>query len=289
MIKRSRKTTISQQEINEMVAKYRSGMSVKEISHLHQRDAKNCSRFLREAGVQVLTKAKMFDLKKDRIISLYGDGKTAREICQELGASSHSVLSLLKERGIRVRTNVDYLPDISIQHDTIAARYQAGESARDLSHEFNIGLRHLNRILAQKGVKRRSFKEAHQHRVKERMFIPVATYSKWKHNALDRGFEWAMSYEKLEALYLKQNGLCHYTKVPMLTGRRVHKIAHKPTSLSLDRLDATKGYTDDNVVLCCRAINLAKNHWSADEFCDFLSQVALHFNSISRSEDIPTA
>ena len=63
-------------------------------------------------------------------------------------------------------------------------------------------------------------------------------------------FDDNMDYTVLLNLWNKQKGLCYYTNIPMqLTNEIV------PELVSIDRIDSLKGYTEDNIVLCCYIIN----------------------------------
>lgn len=47
-------------------------------------------------------------------------------------------------------------------------------------------------------------------------------------------------------------------------------------ALSIDRIDSSKGYTRDNVVLVCSSINVMKNSHSIDEFINLCRSVVEH-------------
>jgi hypothetical protein len=52
----------------------------------------------------------------------------------------------------------------------------------------------------------------------------------------------------LEELWQKQSGRCYYSDIEMQYNKNEWKI-------SLERIDTSKGYTQDNVVLCCLEFN----------------------------------
>ena len=43
---------------------------------------------------------------------------------------------------------------------------------------------------------------------------------------------------------------------------------------SLDRVDSNKGYTMENVVLCCWAVNVGKNNFPLQTYLDVCKEVA---------------
>lgn len=61
-------------------------------------------------------------------------------------------------------------------------------------------------------------------------------------------------------LYNKQNGLCAYFKIPLIISTE-NKHPLKP---SIDRIDNNKGYTKDNIVLCCLMANMGRNSCNYD-------------------------
>ena len=94
-------------------------------------------------------------------------------------------------------------------------------------------------------------------------------YQYWrrKKGALD----WAPSdvtREHLFELFATQEGRCGWTGITLdLTA------VGKPWSVSLDRLDCSKGYLQGNVMLTCVAANLARNDSTPDEMLAFIKMI----------------
>lgn len=76
-----------------------------------------------------------------------------------------------------------------------------------------------------------------------------------------------VNVEHFAELWNSQNGLCFYTGVPMV------KAALSLFSVSADRRDPKLGYVPGNVVLACKATNLARNSASESEFNDWLTAI----------------
>ena len=91
-----------------------------------------------------------------------------------------------------------------------------------------------------------------------------------KDRAKKKNIEWNLSLGFLLSLWEKQQSKCAYSGVP-LTFEENH-----PHTVSLDRLDSSKAYTEDNVQFVCTIVNYIKQRFSEDAFFDYCSLVAQH-------------
>lgn len=85
-----------------------------------------------------------------------------------------------------------------------------------------------------------------------------------------RNIEVSVTADFLGNMYESQGRRCFYSGMKLLdvrTGRH-------PLSPSVDRIDSSKGYTLDNVVVCAWSINRMKDDMPASEFKPLLQQVA---------------
>lgn len=85
----------------------------------------------------------------------------------------------------------------------------------------------------------------------------------------NKNIEFDITREFLNELWDTQNGKCYYTGIEMI----IIKEGKHPQHPSLDRINSDKGYTKDNVVLCCQSINFAKHSYSKEEFINFLNLI----------------
>ena len=83
------------------------------------------------------------------------------------------------------------------------------------------------------------------------------SFSKYQH--LEEK-EVAITPETLKEIFIEQGGECYWLKIP-LDPYDIFVKSH-PLAISVDRLDNTKGYTRENIVICSRLMNLGKS--SAD-------------------------
>lgn len=86
-----------------------------------------------------------------------------------------------------------------------------------------------------------------------------------KDNARNKNISFDLTKEYINELNAKQNGLCYWYGVKMETSLK----PAFPLQYSLDRIDSSKGYTKDNVVLCSLMANLGKNKTDPDKWIEF--------------------
>lgn len=88
-----------------------------------------------------------------------------------------------------------------------------------------------------------------------------------------RNIDFSISFEDIEMLVKQQDNLCWYSKVPLsLEIGDLNK-------LSIDRIDSSKGYTIDNIVLCTKNINLMKRNLSVLDFHKTVKEIYNNFSS----------
>lgn len=96
-------------------------------------------------------------------------------------------------------------------------------------------------------------------------------FTVWKNNARKRNISFDLTLEQIESMPL----ICHYTGNPLVTE------CNKQNTVSLDRIDSSKGYTLTNVVFCCVYINLMKHTLSYEQFINACNLVSKYNQSSS--------
>ncbi len=81
---------------------------------------------------------------------------------------------------------------------------------------------------------------------------------------MKRGLSWKIPIGYLKSL----PRVCFYTGIELTTLKR------KPNTISLDRLDSSKGYTKKNVVFCTATVNKMKWSLSAKDFIEICKQIS---------------
>ena len=109
-----------------------------------------------------------------------------------------------------------------------------------------------------------------EHRKKEGIKQKERRIRLWQntliHDSKNRNVENTLTVWDVNEMFLNQNGLCYWFKIPLIPSN--HK--KHPQQPSLDRLDRSKGYTKDNVVLSCYSANIGRNENDIETWLEFL-------------------
>lgn len=119
------------------------------------------------------------------------------------------------------------------------------------------------------------------HKEKEKLKYQERKVRLWKNillnNSKSRNCENTLTIDDITEIYNNQNGLCYWFKVPLLPSL----IKKHPQQPSLDRIDNSKGYVKDNVVLCCYAANIGRNETNTEVWAEFTDVM---FNKSTKTE-----
>lgn len=108
----------------------------------------------------------------------------------------------------------------------------------------------------------------------------IRVWHEYKHSAKKRNLEFGITQEELRA-YTKQ--ACHYCGAyeSSSTTHGNGKVVTPETLENsryhyngLDRVDSSKGYTPDNVVVCCKRCNWMKNDMTQPDFLSHIQKIA---------------
>jgi len=105
-------------------------------------------------------------------------------------------------------------------------------------------------------------------------------HTKLKHARRKQGKEWQLTPEILIEIYERQKGICY------LSGKKMtHAMAEgmKDTNISIDRIDPAKGYTKENISLCCVRANLIKHTLTNSELKDWTEAIWQHLQNDKNS------
>lgn len=105
---------------------------------------------------------------------------------------------------------------------------------------------------------------------KERIFWD--RYIDYKSRSSIRGLEFDLTDDFLLKLYDDQNGLCYYTGYPLKLDGDISF-----DTMSLDRVDSSKGYIKGNVVFCLNCINRMKGDADLPKIYEVFEYIAKRY------------
>jgi hypothetical protein len=97
-----------------------------------------------------------------------------------------------------------------------------------------------------------------------------------KARAKRKNLQFDLDREFIESLFIKQDGRCYWLGIELKSTQS--KLT--PNQPSIDRLDNSKGYTKDNVVLACAFANLGRSTVSQEEFRLFIQDQLYNTNEL---------
>jgi hypothetical protein len=136
-----------------------------------------------------------------------------------------------------------------------------------LSHREEILKKDKERNLLNPSVKLK-YRKSNRNKISEYNHSYMGRFSTWKYKAKLRKLKWELTLDHIKSLPL----VCHYTS------KKLTLDANKDNTISLDRIDNTRGYIKENVVLCCSNINIMKNTLPIKTFISLCKEVTLNYS-----------
>lgn len=105
-------------------------------------------------------------------------------------------------------------------------------------------------------------------------FSPFRAYIN-QGRASNQKHKMSLTPQCLRKIWEKQNGICPYTGIKMILPRNTldHTKIRSLKKASLDRIDSSKEYTEENIEFVCMAINIAKNNFKKEEMKSFIQEI----------------
>lgn len=95
-------------------------------------------------------------------------------------------------------------------------------------------------------------------------FIGSSMFTRIKRQAKQRKISFSVMLEDIEKLYESQNGKCALTNLP---------VSFTDNTASLDRIDSSKGYTNDNIQWVHKDVNIMKNAYDVGYFIEICKMI----------------
>lgn len=95
-------------------------------------------------------------------------------------------------------------------------------------------------------------------------------YNKLKKTAIKRKIQFSITAEYMWNMLKQQDYSC------ALTGRDIYFNSERDKTVSLDRIDSSKGYIKNNIQWLHKEINMFKHKWGQEKFISMCYEVAEH-------------
>lgn len=116
-------------------------------------------------------------------------------------------------------------------------------------------------------------------RAKEGSHLISHIYGSYKRRAKQGNFPLSITKERMIELMKLPCHYCGEKEVGSITKKYRNLEGQTLRYNGLDRVDPTKGYTEENVVTCCKNCNWMKSDWSYDEFLSRVIKIASRFET----------
>jgi len=95
-----------------------------------------------------------------------------------------------------------------------------------------------------------------------------------RRHAKERRREFSLTKEYVISLWEIQCKKCFYSGIEMKT--QISSSGELNKSVSIDRIDSSKGYIEGNIVLCCSFVNIMKHILPQNTFINICKAIAKH-------------
>ena len=100
-------------------------------------------------------------------------------------------------------------------------------------------------------------------------YVRIAWFNAFYKSAITRGYEWTITPEDVNAIYLEQDKKCAFSGLEIGWSE-----ANWDHTASIDRIDNSIGYTKDNIHIVHKKINMMRGTLTVEEFKTFCVAVA---------------
>lgn len=99
--------------------------------------------------------------------------------------------------------------------------------------------------------------------------VRVSWFNSFRKSALTRGYCWEITPEFIDTVHSEQKGLCLYSNLPISWD-----VSGWNHTASIDRVDNDIGYTEDNVQLVHKEVNMLRGPLTDSRFIELCKMVA---------------
>lgn len=153
---------ISSKQEQEIIALYSQSKTIKEIAKKYNVFRATITKILKKNNIKIIKVCfvkKVFQEQENKIVELYKQNLSIKEIVLELNLSPSSIIRTLKKYNLYIKKNKNdkknHIKSIvpEIYHKEIVERYNKGLSISKLAEEFEVHFSTIKRIIDSKNIK----------------------------------------------------------------------------------------------------------------------------------------
>jgi predicted nucleic acid-binding Zn-ribbon protein len=226
----------------------------------------------------------------DKIKSMFDDRKSISEIAKVFNAKRSSIYIVLKKFGIMFGADVPkHAGEIGKKYGFLIIRHfvhggskykwqwrAVCECTNCGNKSFETSIQNIIRGMTTSCGCRRDQYEKNSGKNNKQYTgyenISGKVWSKIKSSAKNRRLSFEISIEFAWDLYEKQKRKCALSGIDIKFGKSASSLYE--TTASLDRIDSSKGYVEDNVQWVHKDVNIMKNVFSVSYFCNVCKMIS---------------
>lgn len=300
-------------DVDQIIDRYQNkNQSVQTISSEMKISRTTVVKYLTLNNIEIRDNTKKVDAAQ--VIKLYKDGLLIKDIVKIVGFSEDTIRKHLKKNKIPINNHTVLG---TVNHKDVIKFYKSTKNLVKTALKFDVGVGSIKKILIKNNIPfgparwdRKNDSEiiklykdglsayeigdkfgfCHTTILKNLKRLGInkddkkptnmskSLFSRIKTNANIRKLDFDITSKYIYELFLKQNEKCALSGLEITLPKCNADIQFGQFTASLDRIDSSKGYTEDNIQWVHKKINIMKQDMSDTQFIDFCKTIA-EFNS----------
>lgn len=264
---RSKKTPLDTER--EVINLYNRGYSyTKIVSEIEYEISKSTVKnILKRNGIVIRNnKVEFSDELEKLVLDTYSKGHSQRKTAEICGTEHYVVRKILTDNCIHKRTGSFNRNEAK----NICSDYKNGIGVCKIAKKFGVSSARITAVLKSNGIEISASSNNQNGLWKGYGEISGSFFNDIKTSAKRRNIEFDITIEFLWDVFLKQGRTCALSGKELIFGSN----KKEETSASVDRIDSSKGYTEDNVQWVDKTVNVMKWSLSQEDFIEICKQIA---------------
>ena len=197
------------------------------------------------------------------------DGKSLLQISKEINTSHHTVYRYCKKLNIHTKRSYQVLEQNELKKHNLR-KCRICNQIKEMKDFYNGKNKSQCReclIIVNSRIK----EEKYYREVSFDDFLKDK-FNRMKKGAISRNLEVHTTIEDIKQIFFKQDGKCFYSNEMMSLQNG------ELETLSIDRIDSSKNYTVENIVLCCWVVNKMKQDLNIKDFIKWIKLISNKHN-----------